>query len=67
MFETEFEFYLRLPSSGNDRVLHPAIVEESSFQQTRALMKEEGLELDLDLDIVLYYELQHSFATMSTT
>jgi hypothetical protein len=43
MFETGFEFYLRLPSSGNDRVLHPAIVEESSFQQTRALMKEEGL------------------------
>lgn len=61
MFKTGFEFYLQLPSSGDERLLHPAIVEESSSEQTQVLMTEENLELDLDLGIILYYELQHGF------
>ena len=61
MFKTGFEIFLRLPNSGNDRLLHPAVVEAASEQETRLLLKEEGVEVSEDLDVILYFKRKHSF------
>ena len=63
MFKTGTEMHLRLPSSGGERVLHPAVVEGIDGEEgtTRVSLKEDGLEVAAEMEIIIYYDLRREF------
>ncbi|MFT5442530.1 MAG: hypothetical protein ACI8W3_001574 [Myxococcota bacterium] len=62
MLKTGSDIYLRLPDSGTDRILHPAVViATTDSDASQVAITDPDLEISNDLDIILFRHIKGEF------